>query len=110
MPRGAAVQYRQRWASSRIELSGNPCLADTAGFYHYREAQADGEYAEALARCGAAAAALDPIQGLAVADGLAASIDELASDTAVQLASALQAVCTDFHGSQFMRVNLRVLV
>lgn len=70
-----------------------------------REAQADGEYAEALSRCGAAAASLDAIQGLAVAGGLAASVDELAADTAAQLASALQAVCTDFGGQQFMRVG-----
>ena len=70
-----------------------------------REAQADGEYAEALSRCGAAAASLDAIQGLAVAGGLAASVDELAADMAAQLASALQAVCTDFGGQQFMRVG-----
>lgn len=72
--------------------------------YECREAQADGEYAEALARCGAAAAALDSIRGLAVADQLAAAIDELTADTVTQLASALQAVCTDFHGNQFLRV------
>lgn len=79
--------------------------SDVTAHTSYREAQADGEYAEALARCGAAAAALDAVQGLAVADALASSVDELAADTAVQLASALQAVCTDFDGSHFMRVG-----
>lgn len=74
-------------------------------FFRYREAQAEGEYAEALARCGAAAAALDAVQGLAVAGSLATAVDGLAADTAAQLASALQAACADFHGGRFMRVG-----
>jgi hypothetical protein len=80
-------------------------LTQEAVSARYREAQADGEYAEALSRCGAAAASLDSIQGLAVAGGMAASVNELAADTAAQLASALQAVCTDFGGQQFLRVG-----
>lgn len=97
---------RQTYLSAVLHCSKAPTQKPVT--VHCREAQADGEYAEALSRCGAAAASLDSIQGLAIAGGLAASVDELAADTAAQLASALQAVCTDFGGQQFLQVGIRV--
>lgn len=70
-----------------------------------REAQADGAYAEALVRCERAAAALMDIRDLSVAGPLADAVAALAEDTAAQLSSAVQAVCSDFSGPAFLRAS-----
>ena len=58
-------------------------------------------YAQVLKQC----ANFASVQGLDVAEALALAVEGLAEDTVTQMGSALQAVCSDFRGSQFLRVR-----